>query len=86
MFRQTGTREHYGCAIKRRERVRRYQASAKGKLAKIKAYQHFNRRRVYIKREYLFASPTVTEAQRINAHIKGRLIVAQQRFKTGTET
>jgi hypothetical protein len=64
----------YACIIKRRARVARYQATESGRAARRRGMQHFSRRRVRIGRRYLFVSPTVTEANALNAHIKERVI------------
>jgi hypothetical protein len=77
----------YACVIKRRERARRYQATAKGRVAKQKGSRHFNRRRVRIGNRYLFASPTVAGATALKAHIKERVseLVTRQQSRAKAE-
>lgn len=61
------------CVVKRRVRSLRYQATPKGRAAKLRAARHFNARSVSIGHRYLFAASTPAEAATLRAHITGRL-------------
>jgi hypothetical protein len=73
------------CVVKRRLISLRYQATPKGRAAKDRATKHYNSRRVCIGGRILFAAPTRAEAERLNAHIKGRMREFKQGQSAGAE-
>jgi hypothetical protein len=73
------------CVVKRRITTSRYQATPKGREAKLRATQHYNSRRVCIGGRILFAASTRAEAERLNAHIKGRMREFKQGQSAGAE-
>lgn len=72
MYVRVGTRKG-NCVVKRRERVRRYQATEAGRRAKRRALAKFGTLRVFLGSGHFFTASTPAEAEAANAHIRRRL-------------
>ena len=89
------TSQGHMCDVKRRVRGRaaraRYRQTAHGKAKRQEAERHNAAkaaragRRLWIGHRYVGMAPTVEVAQRIRAHILGRLHGFKQRFASGAE-
>lgn len=71
------------CVVKRRERVIKYQQTRKGRAARKRASHSSNARRVFVGKRYLGMS---ADAERLNAHIKGRVCEFKQGFAARAKT
>lgn len=68
----------YRCVIKRRERVKEYQKTAKGAAAKTKGHRDYTERRLFVGSDCVGVAPTKERAAFINQHIRQRVHVFKQ--------